>query len=334
MTDPFAIGTVHLGWTVKSVQVGGTSPRYAVTSGGREGTLTYYPFSGPQGLVHQTLAQRLQRWSGVAHPALVTVGIGRISEGSETGVYVIVPSLERLDEAPLPADKANAALRRAAEALSAFHDKQLAHGELDAWSLARQPDGQLVLQPPGLRPPLPGLKRLGLEVDPRYAAPEVLDGRPATPRADLFSLGLVYYRLLTGKPPVAVREPGDALAARGKLLAPPLPNGLPKPVQGLYRKLTAADPRERPADAKALLADLARVDKGQIPARHALPKREVRAERIGGALLAVGVSLGLAGGAFYYATTVLAVSDPLAGLAFPVPKADAASVGSGTPPGE
>ena len=331
MTDPFAIGTVHLGWTIKSVQAGGTAPRYGVTSGGREGTLTYYPFSGPQGLVHQALGQRLQRWAGVAHPALVPVGVGRIAEGSETGVYVIVPSLERLDEAPIPAEKANAALRRAAEALTAFHEKQLPHGELDAWSLARQPDGQLGLQPPGLRPPLPGLKRLGLEVDPRYASPEVLDGRPATLQADLFSLGLVYYRLLTGKPPVAVRDPGDALAARGKLLAPPLPSGLPKPVQGLYRKLTAADPRERPANAKELLTDLGRVEKGQIPTRHALPKREVRAESIGGALLAVTLGLGLAGGAFYYATTVLAVSDPLAGLTFPVPKGDAAAVGSAAP---
>jgi eukaryotic-like serine/threonine-protein kinase len=64
----------------------------------------------------------------------------------------------------------------------------------------------------------------------RYIAPEVADGRPATRQSDLYSLGVVLNQL--------VRERD------------------PKPLQELLRRMTAADPAQRPPSADAALAEL------------------------------------------------------------------------------
>lgn len=46
---------------------------------------------------------------------------------------------------------------------------------------------------------------------PSYASPEQISGRPVTPASDLYSLGVVLYRLLTGTSPYGAAE-GDAYA--------------------------------------------------------------------------------------------------------------------------
>jgi serine/threonine-protein kinase len=73
---------------------------------------------------------------------------------------------------------------------------------------------------------------------PPYAAPEQLEGSTPAPAADVWSLGVVLHELLTGRPPAASLELGEA--------------GL----EGICRRCLRRDPAGRYRDATELAAEL------------------------------------------------------------------------------
>jgi serine/threonine protein kinase len=50
-------------------------------------------------------------------------------------------------------------------------------------------------------------KMTGLIGTPEYLVPEVIENRRATPASDLYSLGIVLYELLAGRPPLKASHP-------------------------------------------------------------------------------------------------------------------------------
>jgi serine/threonine protein kinase len=91
-----------------------------------------------------------------------------------------------------------------------------------------------------------------------YVAPEQLQGKAATPRADIYSLGMVLYELLTGAHPFANSSPAELLYRQ---LNQPLPSlrmrrpDLPAQLDTVLQTATAKHPDGRYADALSLLAD-------------------------------------------------------------------------------
>lgn len=161
---------------------------------------------------------------GVAdRPWVATERVGPALSGRET------PTLER-------------ALRHAihlAGALVAVHDRGVVHAGIDPGNVA------VALDRDG--PPRPALHNLGLVdvyrryedpvavLDPRYAAPELFaDERGVVDRAtDVYGLGVLTYRLVTGTPPVsggpeaiADRVTGDDPFPRPSRLEPRAPTAL------------------------------------------------------------------------------------------------------------
>jgi serine/threonine protein kinase len=86
---------------------------------------------------------------------------------------------------------------------------------------------------------------------PGYLSPEQVAGLPATPASDLYSLGMIAYECLTGRPPFRGSPLAVARAHMDRPL-PPLPATVPAPVVKLVAALTAKDPEDRPADAMAV----------------------------------------------------------------------------------
>jgi eukaryotic-like serine/threonine-protein kinase len=84
---------------------------------------------------------------------------------------------------------------------------------------------------------------------PRYMAPEVLGGAPATRRSDIFSVGAVLYELCTGMPPERDRD-GSV-----RPLADATPH-CPHAVRRAIERCLAADPSQRFSTAEELLDSL------------------------------------------------------------------------------
>jgi hypothetical protein len=92
-----------------------------------------------------------------------------------------------------------------------------------------------------------------------YVAPESILGRPLDGRADLYALGVLLFQLATGRLPASGDRVEDVL--RWHLGGPPADPRrdcprFPPRLARFIRRLTARDPRERPASASEALAML------------------------------------------------------------------------------
>lgn len=111
------------------------------------------------------------------------------------------------------------------------------------------------------------LTRTGAVVGtPAYMAPEQARGSSKVDvRADIYAVGAVLYRMLTGHAPYAGDEPAQLLSAllhqsprRPRVLEPSIPVGL----ESLIQRVMARDPSDRPEDALSLERELALFDPG------------------------------------------------------------------------
>lgn len=92
---------------------------------------------------------------------------------------------------------------------------------------------------------------------PAYLAPEQVAGSSASPQSDLYSLGVVLYEALSGRPPYADTTPLAVLRAIEQTTPPPLDDarpGLPPHLVAAIKRAMARDPRKRFASAEDMAA--------------------------------------------------------------------------------
>jgi serine/threonine protein kinase len=84
-----------------------------------------------------------------------------------------------------------------------------------------------------------------------YKAPELSAGHSVSPAADLYSVGVVAYELLTGRLPFDQSGGPQAVRWQQENVKPARPNELDGPLWTMLQTLLAADPADRPSDADA-----------------------------------------------------------------------------------
>src|SRR5207253_1839075 len=98
---------------------------------------------------------------------------------------------------------------------------------------------------------------------PAYMAPEQAQGEAVDARSDLFSLGCVLYRMLTGQQPFPGKDTMGVLMALATATPRPvreLAPDLPPALADLVSRLLSKGPQGRPASAKAVAAELTRIE--------------------------------------------------------------------------
>ncbi|MDG4815587.1 serine/threonine-protein kinase [Micromonospora sp. WMMD956] len=87
---------------------------------------------------------------------------------------------------------------------------------------------------------------------PAYLAPERLDNGQVSPATDVYALGLLLYRMLTGRLPWQASTTTQMLRAHMYAEPAPMPDvpGLPAEVAGLVHRCLAKRPEDRPATAE------------------------------------------------------------------------------------
>jgi serine/threonine-protein kinase len=143
-------------------------------------------------------------------------------------------------------------------ALRHAHNHGVIHRDLKPSNLLRAADGRVLLTDFGIAHVFAGphLTRPGAVVGTaEYLSPEQAEGKPATPRSDLYSLGCVLYTLLCGRNPFRGENVLDLLHKhRYGLFDPPraVVADLPPEIDELVRQLMEKDPEKRPPDAGVL----------------------------------------------------------------------------------
>jgi serine/threonine-protein kinase len=149
----------------------------------------------------------------VRHAHVVTV-FGASRTDGRTGVWMEFIRGRTLAEA-LAVDGVMSATQTAevgrdvCRGLAAVHEAGVIHRDVKAQNVMRDESGRIVLMDFGAGFDRGGSIAQPMAGTPMYLAPELLSGESATPKSDIYSVGVLLYFLLTGRYPVA----GNSIAA-------------------------------------------------------------------------------------------------------------------------
>jgi len=135
-----------------------------------------------------------------------------------------------------------------AQALEPIHALGIVHRDLKPANILFRPDGRPVIVDFGLAKDSAATFTLTIAgqllATPRYMSPEQCLNRPVDARSDLYSLGVIFYEMLTGERMYASADPANLVHMH---VAAPIPR-LPQPLAGhqpLLERLLAKNPAER-----------------------------------------------------------------------------------------
>ncbi len=165
---------------------------------------------------------------------------------------------QRIEHGITPADAVHC-LANIAYGLEAIHRLTIVHRDLKPANVMFRHNDTLALADFGVSTRLAserGGDRPGSILGtPHYMSPEQGQGKPADVRNDLYSLGVMFYEMLTGTKPFHAASPAGIVSQHIHAEIPRLPRGLRR-YQGLVDRLMAKNPEERYQTASELIAAL------------------------------------------------------------------------------
>jgi hypothetical protein len=190
--------------------------------------------------------------TALRHPGLAAVReVGETEDGSPFLVMELVRGTDPFELThPMALDVVCWLGQEVALALAALHEFGTTHGNLKPRHIVLTPGGRWKLLDAGLAPILEALTSPeAVAGTPGYLAPERLQGEHwATPRSDLYSLGVVLHELLAGRLPATERPAIPVLRAGPRIS---------ESLQRLVLALLDPDPLARPGSAREVAAALA-----------------------------------------------------------------------------
>ena len=203
--------------------------------------------------------------ASLTHPNAVAV----FDTGEHDGApYIVMERLpgetlaDRLTAGPADPDRVRRLAHDVLGALSAAHAAGIVHRDVKPGNILLTPDGSAKIADFGIATSLDAdpTSASHLIGTPAYLAPERLDGAPASPRSDIYSLGVVLYEALAGAKPFA----GDVQVAVAHAIHErahrPLTDARPDVdagLAGVVEQAMARDPEARFPSAAAMAAALA-----------------------------------------------------------------------------
>ncbi len=237
----------------------------------------------------QRFEREVQAMTELSHPNTVRVFDYGVTED---GIwYYAMELLDGVDlgrllesSGPLEPARALYLLSQASRALSEAHERGIFHRDI-------KPENLFVTRAGGQRDFLKvldfGIAKVSAEKDstltqagsvvgtPMYMSPEVVTGKGADARADVYALGAVAYYMLAGSPPFESDNAAAVLLAHAQVEPTPpslrIGHDLPKDLEQIVMRCLKKEPEDRYVDAAALAdalrecEDAGRWDPAQAP---------------------------------------------------------------------
>jgi len=198
----------------------------------------------------------------LVHPNVVTV----FDSGEDDGVPFLV--MERLpgrtlaDElaaGALHVDRARDVGREMLAALAAAHDAGILHRDIKPGNVLLTADGHAKVSDFGIAKTVDDADQTQtaeLLATVRYLAPERLAGASATPRSDLYSVGVVLYEAVSGRRAFDGENAAATMRAVERGIAAPLPATVPRDLAAVVECAMSRDVEARFGSAAQMAAAL------------------------------------------------------------------------------
>ena len=200
----------------------------------------------------------------LSHPHVV----GVLDQGNDgTTAYLVMEYIKGhtlrdviRDRGALPPRLALALIDPVVEGLAAAHAAGFIHRDVKPENVLIADDGRIKIGDFGLARAVTSSTSTGALIGTvAYISPELVLGKPADARSDVYSVGIMLYEMLTGRQPFEGEVPIQvAYQHVNGTVGPPSDQvpGLAGEVDELVQWCTANDPENRPVDGNALLQEL------------------------------------------------------------------------------
>ena len=204
--------------------------------------------------------------SSLAHPNIVEM----YDVGEDDGTYYIVmeyvdgKTLKQLlkKRGTLTLSEAIDIMSQLTDGMAHAHDSYIIHRDLKPQNIMIKDDGQIKITDFGIAMALNSTQLTqtnSVMGSVHYLPPEQASGKGSTIKSDIYSMGIIFYELLTGSLPFR----GDnAVEIALKHMREPVPSirdenpSIPQSIENIVKKATAKNPKNRYDSARSMHEDL------------------------------------------------------------------------------
>lgn len=204
--------------------------------------------------------------SSLSHPNIVEM----YDVGEDDGIYYIVmeyvegQTLKQLlkRRGNLTLSETIDIMLQLTDGMAHAHDSYIIHRDLKPQNIMIQDDGQIKITDFGIAMALNSTQLTqtnSVMGSVHYLPPEQANGKGSTIKSDIYSMGIIFYELLTGSLPF---KGENAVEIALKQMKEPLPSlrddnpSIPMSVENVILKATAKNPKNRYSDSRAMHDDL------------------------------------------------------------------------------
>ena len=204
--------------------------------------------------------------SSLAHPNIVEM----YDVGEDDGTYYIVmeyvdgKTLKQLlkKRGTLTLSEAIDIMSQLTDGMAHAHDSYIIHRDLKPQNIMIKDDGQIKITDFGIAMALNSTQLTqtnSVMGSVHYLPPEQASGKGCTIKSDIYSMGIIFYELLTGTLPF---KGDNAVEIALKHMREPVPSvrednpSLPQSIENIIKKATAKNPKNRYDSARSMHEDL------------------------------------------------------------------------------